>query len=93
MFNSMTGKMQNSGKNAVKDAQYKTMFNTFDKDDSGFIDKSDIKEITKNSIIPEKHLLTIMNYVDRNGDGKVDFNEFKIIMKKIEKVKKYLPKI
>ena len=86
MFNSLTGK------NAMKDTQYKTMFESFDKDNSGYIDKSDIAEITKN-MIPEKHLDTIMNYIDKNNDGKIDFKEFKSIMKQIEKIKKYIPKM
>jgi Ca2+-binding EF-hand superfamily protein len=92
MLNSIAGKMQNSGKHAIKDAQYKTMFNSLDKDNSNYIDKSDMKQIT-NGMIPEKNLGTIMNYIDKNNDGKIDFNEFKIIMKKIEKFQKFIPKM
>jgi calcium-dependent protein kinase len=90
MFNSLTG--GGGSKGAIKDAQYKTMFNTFDKDNSGYIDKSDIKQIT-NGMISEKQLDMILNYIDKNGDGKIDFNEFKSIMKKVEMAKKYLPKM
>ena len=47
MFNSLTGKLQKSGKNnAMKDTQYKQLFDFFDTDISGSIDKSDIQTIT-----------------------------------------------
>ena len=86
MFSSLTGSA--SGK--VTDAQYKTMFQSFDKDKSGFIDKKDLKEITK-GMLPESKIDMIMGYVDKSGDGKIDFKEFKSVMKKIEMAKKFLP--
>ena len=86
MFNSLTS---SAGKMS-KDAQYKTMFQSFDKDNSGFIDKKDLMEITK-GMLPEKNIDMIMGFVDKSGDGKIDFKEFKSVMKKVEMAKKYIP--
>mmetsp|Transcript_35235 Transcript_35235/g.38141 ORF Transcript_35235/g.38141 Transcript_35235/m.38141 type:complete len:90 (+) Transcript_35235:155-424(+) len=86
MFNKLQSSVTAGGKNA----QYKTMFDSFDKDSSGFIDKKDLVEITKGSL-PESSITMIMNFVDKNGDGKIDLNEFKSIMKKVEQAKKFLP--
>ena len=56
----------------------------FDKDDSGTIDATEIKEAlgmggdeTMNDKIQD-----IMKQVDDNGDGEISFDEFKEMMKK-----------
>jgi len=94
MFNDFVSQLgssvKKSGKNAVSNAKYKTMFDSFDKDDSGFIDKKDIVEITK-GMLPESSINMIMNFVDKSGDGKIDLKEFKTVMKKVEQAKKFIP--
>ncbi|VEU38677.1 unnamed protein product [Pseudo-nitzschia multistriata] len=72
----------------LNEASYKTMFSSFDKDNSGYIDKSDLKKITK-GILPANGVDMIIGFVDKSGDGKIDFNEFKSVMKKIETAKKF----
>ena len=77
------------GGSSNKDAEYKAMFEQFDADNSGAIDKQDLVEITK-GMIPESSLEMIFKYVDKSGDGKIDFNEFKSVMKKVEMAKKMI---
>jgi len=58
-------------------------FNLFDKDGSGFISASEIKQVLgvgKN--ISEEIWTEIINEVDLNGDGEISFKEFKGMMEK-----------
>ena len=88
MFNSVTNSANKAG--GGKDAQYKAMFDQMDKDGSGTIDRDELINFTK-GMIPESSLNTVVGFVDKSGDGKIDFNEFKSFMKKVEKIKKFLP--
>lgn len=68
--------------NLLDDRQLKNSFGFFDKDGSGSVTIEELKEalgIGKN--IDEKVWKDVINEVDANGDGEVDFNEFKAMMK------------
>lgn len=54
------------------------VFKSFDKDNSGTIELSELKAVIKEmgETIPEKELLKIMKNMDTNGDGKISFPEF-----------------
>ena len=64
-------------------------FRYFDKDNSGEITFDEIEEVFKESISDKdkvhESLKKIINEVDTNGDGVIDFNEFAAIMKKMLK--------
>ena len=64
-------------------------FRYFDKDDSGEIDFDEIESVFKESITDKTNvheaLEKIIKEVDTNGDGKISFNEFADIMKKMLK--------
>lgn len=56
----------------------------FDKDDSGSISATEIKEalgMTGDNTMNDK-IQEIMNQVDDNGDGEISFDEFRDMMKK-----------
>ena len=67
-------------------------FRYFDKDNSGEITIDEIEEVFKESVSDKTKihdsLQQIINEVDANGDGVIDFNEFVFIMKKMLKKKK-----
>ena len=59
-------------------------FNMFDKDNSGSISASEVKQVLgvgKN--IEESLWREIINEVDTNGDGEISFEEFKTMMEKL----------
>ena len=59
-------------------------FNLFDKDGSGTISASEVREVLgvgKN--IDEKVWNDIVMEVDANGDGEISFSEFKTMMQKL----------
>ena len=70
------------GENVLKFA-----FGFFDKDNSGKITFNEIAEVYEKSIPDkknvEKALNNIMNEVDINRDGKISFDEFSKVMKKM----------
>ena len=67
-------------------------FKYFDKDNSGEITLDEIEEVFKESVSDKTKihdsLKQIINEVDANGDGVIDFNEFVFIMKKMLNKKK-----
>jgi calcium-dependent protein kinase len=68
-------------KNLFSEKKLKAAFRMFDKDDSGFISKDEIKEsLQKIQKFTEEELNEIINQVDENGDGEISFEEFKVIM-------------
>jgi len=79
LFSKLSG---SSGSSAGgDDAKYKTMFSALDKDKSGKIDKSDLAKILPSSV-PQNTVDMVVGFVDKGGDGKIDFNEFKNALKK-----------
>ena len=68
-------------KNLFSEKKLKAAFKMFDKDDSGFISKDEVKEsLQKIQKFSEEELNEIINQVDENGDGEISFDEFKVIM-------------
>ena len=65
----------------------KFAYNYFDKDDNGEIDYQEIEMIFKDNIVDKNHieegLKKIIDEVDANHDGKISFEEFCIVMKKM----------
>jgi calcium-dependent protein kinase len=76
------GKEKFMGENVLKFA-----FRFFDKDDSGKITFSEIETVFKNSVNDKEHvdeaLNKIIGEVDINRDGKISFEEFSRVMKKM----------
>lgn len=52
------------------------MFKLFDKDNSGYLNKEELSAAMSSigENMTEQQLDEIINYVDRNGDGKVSLN-------------------
>ena len=68
----------------LDEKQLKISFSFFDKDDSGTVTIEELKEalgIGKN--IDEKVWEDVIKEVDENGDGEIDFEEFKNMMQKL----------
>ena len=71
----------------AQEAKYKMMFKMLDSDKSGHIDKNDFnKGLMK--MVPQNQRDTIIKTLDKNGDGKVDYKEFKKLMKMVDGGKK-----
>ncbi len=65
----------------INDENLQTVFNLFDKDGSGKISPSEIKEILGgDSDISDNVWGDIMKEIDANGDGEIEFDEFKQMM-------------
>eukprot|EP00562_Extubocellulus_spinifer_P027259 CAMPEP_0178638610 /NCGR_PEP_ID=MMETSP0698-20121128/14991_1 /TAXON_ID=265572 /ORGANISM="Extubocellulus spinifer, Strain CCMP396" /LENGTH=85 /DNA_ID=CAMNT_0020278827 /DNA_START=274 /DNA_END=531 /DNA_ORIENTATION=- len=71
------------------DAEYQQMFKKYDKNNSGYIDPSDVKKITHGAL-SDSAIDKLIGFGDKKKDGRLDFNEFKSLMKKIEMAKKML---
>ena len=68
----------------LDEKQLKISFSFFDKDGSGTVTVEELKEalgIGKN--IDEKVWEDVIKEVDENGDGEIDFEEFKNMMQKL----------
>ena len=68
----------------LDEKQLKISFQFFDKDDSGTVTIEELKDalgIGKN--IDEKVWEDVIKEVDENGDGEIDFEEFKNMMTKL----------
>lgn len=61
---------------------YKEVFNENDSDNSGAVDKTELRELLNNvGIVPLKHVLEqVMEEVDEDGSGTVGFDEFEKVM-------------
>ena len=65
----------------VSDQNLVTAFKIFDKDGGGTVSSQEIKEVLGiGSEISEEVWDKVMNEVDENGDGDIDFDEFKQMM-------------
>lgn len=68
-------------KNLFSEKKLKAAFKMFDKDDSGLISKDEVKEsLLRIQKFSDDELEEIIGQVDENGDGEISFEEFKIIM-------------
>ena len=71
-------------KKFLDDTILKFAFDFFDKDKSGKITLEEVKEIfQQNKEFPEQDFQMIIDQVDNNSDGMIDFNEFKEMMTNI----------
>ena len=71
--------------NLFSEKKLKAAFRMFDKDDSGFISKEEVREsLLKIKKYSETEIDEMISQVDENGDGEISFEEFKIIMTKIK---------
>lgn len=66
-----------------KQAEYKEVFNFFDKDQNGSITAAELKQVLKNFEIEiqESTLQEIMKKWDQDGDGELQFEEFVQVIK------------
>ncbi|KAI8473032.1 MAG: kinase-like domain-containing protein [Monoraphidium minutum] len=53
-----------------------TAFQHFDKDGSGFITEAELVEALREHHMPEPQLMELLSEVDRDGDDKIDYDEF-----------------
>jgi len=60
----------------------RTAFNMFDKDGKGTIGKNDLKKLLKDMKVEltDEELKDILNDVDEDGSGQIEFKEFKAFM-------------
>ena len=80
---SHTMKLLSSKNSMAREAKYKMIFQTLDKNKSGHIDKADLsKGMFK--MIPQKQLEMMIKMFDKDGDGKISYDEFKAVMKKVD---------
>jgi Ca2+-binding EF-hand superfamily protein len=64
------------------DQELKDAFAVFDTDQSGSIDRKELKRLMKKlgQKLSEQELDAMMDEVDTNGDGEISFEEFKALM-------------
>lgn len=74
-----------------KDAKYRRDFDRIDRDHSGYIDGQDLNKLLKGAI-PDSQISKILKLADKDKDGRVSFEEYKKIMKKVEMAQKLLGK-
>ena len=68
-------------KNLIDDYKLMAAFKIFDKEDKGYIDAGNLKEVLDLDDDMDGYILNvIVRQVDDNGDGKISFDEFKDMM-------------
>ena len=71
-------------KNVLTNEKLQAAFKMFDKDGSGLISPSEIKEVLGfGQTLSEEAVNDIIKQVDENGDGEISFEEFAQMMKKL----------
>jgi Ca2+-binding EF-hand superfamily protein len=65
------------------DQELREAFTVFDTDNSGAIDRKELKRLMKKlgQKLSEQELDAMMDEVDTNGDGEISFEEFKELMR------------
>jgi len=71
-----------SSKKVVTEDRLKMAFKMFDKDNSGKLSVKEIKTIFGGT---EKQWKKVIDEIDLNNDGEVDYDEFKIMMVNMDK--------
>merc|ERR1711871_944115 len=91
---SMTGGGKANETEEEKIARYKEAFSLFDEDGGGSISADELGEVMRSlgQDPTEEELTDLVNEVDTDGNGEIDFEEFCVMMNKMtdahEKVKK-----
>lgn len=69
---------------ANKEETLQAAFNTFDKDGSGYISRSELREVMKSlgENLTDEDIDEMMNEADSDGDGTISFAEFVKMMSK-----------
>ena len=68
----------------MQDDKLRQAFRFYDKDDSGSISTDEIKDVLGvGKSISEEVWAQVVKEVDADGNGEVDFDEFKTMMKKL----------
>merc|ERR1711957_683611 len=64
------------------DKELRDAFSVFDDDSSGSISRAELKKLMKNlgQTLTDAELDAMMDEVDTDGDGEIDFSEFKSMM-------------
>ena len=73
-----------SSKKVVTEERLEKAFKMFDKDNSGKLSVKEIRNVFGGS---EEQWKLVINEIDLNNDGEVDFSEFKIMMVNMNKNK------
>jgi Ca2+-binding EF-hand superfamily protein len=65
--------------------EMRVVFNSFDTDGNGFLDKNELKNAFKNfkGGLTDTQIDTLMAEADTDGDKKVSFEEFAALIKKV----------
>ena len=67
----------------LNEKNLKTTFEMFDRDGSGFISATEIAQILGHNMSKDEKVWNeIVKEVDLNGDGLIDYSEFKVMMNK-----------
>ncbi len=64
------------------DRELRDAFAVFDSDGSGLISRSELKGLLNNlgQVLSDEEIDAMMNVVDKDGNGEIDFEEFKAMM-------------
>ena len=75
----------NGNKNELlNEKNLKAAFQLFDKDGGGTIEAAEVAAILGNNMSKEEQVwMDVIKEVDINGDGQIDFEEFKVMMLKL----------
>eukprot|EP00591_Stephanopyxis_turris_P001842 CAMPEP_0195520156 /NCGR_PEP_ID=MMETSP0794_2-20130614/16281_1 /TAXON_ID=515487 /ORGANISM="Stephanopyxis turris, Strain CCMP 815" /LENGTH=850 /DNA_ID=CAMNT_0040649447 /DNA_START=370 /DNA_END=2922 /DNA_ORIENTATION=+ len=79
------------GEEALKRKRLRAAFDKKDLDGSGYLERDEIESALASSgvIASELAINTVMDEIDTDGDGKVDFEEFIAVSAKVEKKQKH----
>jgi len=70
---------------SAEDAKLKKEFDIIDASKDGSIDRDDLKK-RLGRFVPESFVNSVFSMVDKNSDGKIDFNEYKAIRKQLGEI-------
>ncbi len=90
MFSGLFSKAKNALKEVVDDEQkfngyMDKFFDKIDSDQSGFIEKEEVETLIKKIAlkfkkdfeVPEEKIITVLESIDKDGDGKISKEEFR----------------
>lgn len=90
MFSGLFSKAKNALKEVVDDEQkfngyMDKFFDKIDSDQSGFIEKEEVETLIKTIAlkfkkdfeVPEEKIITVLESIDKDGDGKISKEEFR----------------